>query len=173
MIYLDNAATSHKKPVAVVSAVTNYLTVVNANPGRSGHLLSAGAARIVFDAREALARLLNVADSRQLIFTKNATESLNIVLRGWLRPGDHVVTTSLEHNSVMRPLRHLEQALPCELTVVGSGRDGLVDPAAIGAALRPDTRLVVVNHASNVCGTIAPLAEIRAAIGETPLLVDG
>lgn len=172
MIYLDNAATTHSKPAAVINAVTNYLTAVNANPGRSGHLLSASAARIVFDAREALAKLLNIADSRQLVFTKNATEAINIVLAGWLRPGDHVVTTSMEHNSTMRPLRYLEQALPLELTVVQADASGLLDPRAFSNAVSADTRLVVVNHASNVCGTIAPLAEVRKAIGDTPLLVD-
>ncbi len=173
MIYLDNAATSFPKPAAVPRAVDDYLTCHGASPGRSGHALSAAAARIVFEAREALAQLLHVRDSRQIIFTANATASLNLALLGFLRVDDHVVTTTLEHNSVARPLRHLEESRRVRVTRVAADAGGRLDPEAIGTAVEKHTRLVVINHASNVLGTVAPLGSLRAAIGDTPLLVDG
>ena len=171
-IYLDNAATSWPKPQAVVDAVRDFMLHVGANPGRSGHRLSASAARVVFDTREALARLLGISDSRHVVFTHNATHALNLALGGLLRPGGHAVTTSMEHNSVMRPLRALAAARGVDVTVVESDARGRADVAGIAAALRPETDVVVVNHASNVVGTIAPLAEIKSAIGAAPLLVD-
>jgi len=172
-IYLDNAATSWPKPAGVADAVSNWITHVGANPGRSGHRLSATAARINYDTRELLARLLGVADSRQIIFTLNATFALNTVISGFVRPGDHVVTTSMEHNSVMRPLRRLADTGRVQVTIVDGDADGRTDPERLAAALTDQTRLVIVNHASNVVGTLAPLREIRAAIGDVPLLVDG
>ena len=116
VIYFDNAATSWPKPPAVSAAVSEYLTEAGGNPGRSGHRMSVAAARIVEDARETLAELFNASDPSRLVFTHNATHALNLAFYGLLRPGDHVVTTSIEHNSVMRPLRHLE-TLGVELTV--------------------------------------------------------
>ncbi|MBM3316501.1 MAG: aminotransferase class V-fold PLP-dependent enzyme [Candidatus Eisenbacteria bacterium] len=172
MIYLDNAATSFPKPPAVVAAVERFLTAVGANPGRSGHRLSAEAARVVFTARAAVAELLGVADQRRVVFTANATGALNLALAGFLAPGDHVVTTSLEHNSVMRPLRRLRETRGIEVDIVCADPQGRLDPGALRAALRPRTRLVAVNHGSNVNGRIAPLAEIRRAIGAVALLVD-
>jgi cysteine desulfurase family protein len=172
MIYLDNAATSFPKPPAVADAVRNYMLNIGANPGRSGHRLAASAGRVIFDAREALAKLFNVADSRHIVFTANATESINQVLYGLLRRGDHVVTTSMEHNAVMRPLNHLAQQRNLELSVVAADQVGSIKPGDIAAALRSNTRLVTVNHASNVCGTITPLEAVREAVGKTPLLVD-
>ena len=145
---------------------------VGANPGRSGHRLSAQAARIVFDTRQDLAELFGISDSRQIVFTSNATAGLNIALHGMLDPQDHVVTTSMEHNSVMRPLRHLARERGVRLTVVAADREGRVDPAAIREALEPKTRLVAINHGSNVVGCIQPIAEIKEAIGKVPLLVD-
>ncbi len=172
MIYLDHAATSFPKPAAVSAAVQHYLCAVGANPGRSGHSLSAEAARIVYETRAAVAELLGVGDARRVIFTLNATAALNQAMSGFLRHGDHVITTSLEHNSVMRPLRHLSQTLQLSVDVVVADRLGRLDPGAFRTALKPQTRLVIVNHASNVVGTIAPLGEIRRAIGAVPLLVD-
>lgn len=172
MVYLDNAATSFPKPPEVVEAVRRFLVEVGANPGRSGHRLSAEAARIVYDARAAVAGLLGVGDARRIVFTANATAAINQALAGWLRTGDHVVTTSLEHNSVMRPLRRLRETRGLEVDCVRADAGGRLDPQAFRAALRPRTRLVVVNHGSNVAGTIAPLAEIRRAIGGLPLFVD-
>src|SRR6266704_3795055 len=116
MIYFDNAATSWPKPPAVRVALDEYFGEAGGNPGRSGHRMSIAAARIVENARETLAELFHAEDPAQIIFTHNATHALNLALYGLLRPGDHVVTTSLEHNSVMRPLRHLE-SLGVEVTV--------------------------------------------------------
>jgi cysteine desulfurase family protein len=161
VIYLDHAATSWPKPEGVLEAMNRFLREVGANPGRSGHRLSVEAARLVYDAREALAELFHVADPLRIVFTSNATEALNLALRGLLRPGDHVVTSGLEHNSMMRPLRALE-AEGVEVTVARGSPRGELDPADVEAALRPNTRLLACNHASNVIGTLLPVAEIGA-----------
>jgi cysteine desulfurase family protein len=161
MIYLDNAATTWPKPPAVAEAVLDYMENVGANPGRSGHQLAVAAGRIVYDTREALARLFNVTDPLRIAFTANATEALNLVLSGYLRPGDHVVTTSMEHNAVMRPLRYLH-SIGVELTAVPCSAQGVLDPGDMEKAIRPNTVLLVVNHASNVVGTLQPVAEVGA-----------
>ena len=173
VIYFDNAATSFPKPPQVVEAITHFLLHVGANPGRSGHRLSVEAGRIVYEAREALARLFNVRDPLRIVFGHNVTEAINLALRGLLRPGDHVVTSSMEHNAVMRPLRALERQ-GVELTVVPCSPEGFLDPADVERALRPNTRLIVLNHASNVTGTLLPVAEVGriARRHGTLLLVD-
>jgi cysteine desulfurase / selenocysteine lyase len=172
MIYLDNAATSFPKPPVVIDAVRDYMERIGANPGRGSHTLAASAARVIFDAREGLARLLGVSDSRYLLWTPNVTYAINVVLNGFLRPGDHVVTTSMEHNAVLRPLNRLRAERGLRVDIVQADAEGRVWAADIAARVTPGTRLVVVNHASNVCGTLQPLAEIRAAAGSVPLLVD-
>ncbi len=159
MIYLDNAATSWPKPPDVVRAMARFLEEVGANPGRSGHRLSVEAGRIVYRTREALAALFDLPDPLRIVFAPNATYALNLTLRGLLRPGDHVITSSMEHNAVMRPLRALE-AQGVALTVVPCAADGTLDPEDIRRALRPETTLIVLNHASNVSGTILPVAEV-------------
>lgn len=159
MIYFDNAATFWPKPAAVGQAISRFLETSAGNPGRSGHRMSLAAARIVYNLREALAEFFGLEDPLRLVFTSGATESINLALRGLLRPGDHVVTSSLEHNAVMRPLRALERE-GVRLSVVACGADGSLSPRAVAAALRPETRLVVLNHASNVSGTILPIAEV-------------
>jgi len=173
MIYLDNAATSWPKAPGVGEAIGRFLECAAANPGRSGHRLSIAAGRMVAGAREGLADLLGVRDPLRIILAINATEGLNLALHGLLRPGDHVVTSAMEHNSMMRPLRALE-AIGVEVSVVACAGDGSLDPAAIGAALRPATALVAVTHASNVVGTILPIAQIAAQAHThgVPLLVD-
>lgn len=158
MIYFDNAATSWPKPPGVAEAMVHFLNDVGANPGRSGHRLSVEAGRIVYNAREAVAKLFNAPDPLRVVFGHNATEALNLALRGLLRPGDHVITSSMEHNSVMRPLRALEQQ-GVEVTVVRCSPEGFLDPADVEAAVRPDTAMITLNHASNVVGTILPIAE--------------
>ena len=170
MIYLDNAATSWPKPPGVAEAVLHYIQDVGANPGRSGHQLAVEAGRIVYDAREALAQLFNVADPLRIVFTANATEALNLALCGYLQPGDHVVTTSMEHNAVMRPLRYL-QSTGVELTVVPCSAQGMLDPADLEKAIRRNTVLLVVNHASNVVGTLLPVAEAGALAERHDLLL--
>jgi len=173
MIYLDNAATSWPKPESVYQAMDSFMRHTGASPGRSGHLLSVAAARIIYEAREALCQLFGIADPSHLIFTSNATESLNLAIRGLLHIGDHAITSSLEHNSVMRPLRALEKK-GVEVSVVNCAANGSLDPGDIERAIRPYTRLIVLNHASNVVGTVLPVAEVGriAREHEVPLLVD-
>ena len=161
MIYLDNAATSWPKPPEVLRAMADFLECSGGNPGRSGHRLSVAAARVMYNAREAVAELFNVPDPLRVIFSPNVTYALNLVLRGLLKAGDQVVTTSMEHNSVMRPLRAW-QAGGGGLKVVCCSREGRLDIERLRAAVNPGTRLVVVTHASNVTGNLMPLAEIAA-----------
>jgi cysteine desulfurase/selenocysteine lyase len=171
--YLDNAATSWPKPPEVARAMKRFLDRVGANPGRSGHRLSIEAARVVYQTRETLAELLGLPDPLRVIFCANATHALNLALRGLLRPGDHVIITGMEHNSVVRPLRALE-AEGVAVTVVGCAPDGTLDPAAVARAMRQETVLVVMTHASNVVGTILPVADVAALAREhgALLLVD-
>ena len=159
MIYLDHAATSWPKPREVIDAMADFLEQAGGNPGRAGHRLSIEAGRIVYDARETLAEFFNVSDPLRIIFTANATHAINLCLYGILRPGDHVVTSSMEHNAVMRPLRDLENK-GVHLSVVPCNQNGSIDPDAVAQAMRPSTRIVAITHASNVTGTILPIAEI-------------
>jgi cysteine desulfurase family protein len=174
MIYLDNSATSWPKPPQVKEAMVNFMEEIGANPGRSGHLLSIEAARVLYEARESLANLFHVRDPLRIIFTLNATESLNLALKGLLRPGDHVITSSMEHNSVMRPLRDLEKK-GIELSVIPCSREGMLDPREVGKRIQSQTRMVVLNHASNVTGTLLPIGEIGFMTRKKDLLflVDG
>lgn len=173
MIYLDNAATSWPKPESVYQAMDSFMRHTGASPGRSGHLLSVAAARIIHETREALCQLFGIADPSHLVFTSNATEALNLAIRGLLHIGDHAVTSSLEHNSVIRPLRALEEK-GIEVSVVNCAVDGSLDPGDIERAIRPNTRLIVLNHASNVTGTVLPVAEVGQIAREhgVPFLVD-
>ncbi|MGB9887351.1 MAG: aminotransferase class V-fold PLP-dependent enzyme [Moorellales bacterium] len=173
-VYLDNAATSYPKPETVYRAVDWCLREVGANAGRGGYRRALEADEIVYRARSALARLFNVRDASRIVFTANATEALNLAIKGLVGPGDHVVTSSLEHNAVWRCLKTLERDRGVKLTVVRCAPDGTLDPKAVEEALRPGTRLIALTHASNVTGTILPVA----AVGEiarrhgVPLLVD-
>ncbi len=159
MIYLDNAATSWPKPPQVKEAMTKFMEEVGANPGRSGHLLSIEAARILYQAREALSTLFHVDDPSRIVFTLNATESINLALKGLLRPGDHVITSSMEHNSVMRPLRDMEKK-GIELSIIPCSQEGLLDPGEAERRIQSSTRMIVLNHASNVTGTLLPIREV-------------
>src|SRR5262245_29620 len=159
MIYFDNAATSWPKPPGVLAAVADCLADAGGNPGRSGHRLSISAARIVEETRELLADFFNAGDPSRIVFAHNATHALNVALYGLLRPGDRVVTTSLEHNSVMRPLRHLETR-GIEVTVVSCRSDGTLPLDDMRRALRSGARLLVTTHASNVLGTVMPVGEL-------------
>jgi cysteine desulfurase/selenocysteine lyase len=159
MIYFDNAATSWPKPPGMAEAMVRFLDEVGSNPGRSGHRLAVEAARIVYSAREAVAELFNAPDPLRVVFGANVTEALNLALWGLLHPSDHVITSSMEHNSVMRPLRALEQQ-GVEVTVVQCSSEGSLDPADVKAAIKPNTALIVLNHASNVVGTLLPVAEV-------------
>jgi len=176
MIYFDNAATSWPKPPGVAEAMVHFLNEVGANPGRAAHRRAIASGRILYDARETVGELFHAPDPLRLVFGKNVTEALNLALRGLLRPGDHVITSSVEHNSMMRPLRALErQSEPCsgsvQVTVVECSPQGVLDPADVEAAIQPDTKLVALNHASNVVGTLLPVAEVGAICRERDLLL--
>jgi cysteine desulfurase family protein len=173
-IYVDNAATSWPKPEAVYEAVDRYLRECGAPAGRAAYADAVSASRIVAQARKSIARLLGVDDVRRIVFTLNGTDALNIAIHGVVRAGDHVVTTHAEHNSVLRPLRFLEETKKVEVTRVPCDAAGFVDPGDIAAAIRPNTRLVAVTHASNVTGALQPIAEIVVAVRERGalLLVD-
>jgi cysteine desulfurase/selenocysteine lyase len=162
MIYLDHAATSWPKPAEVLHAMTGFLEHAGGNPGRSGHRLSIAAGRIVYEAREAIAELFNAPDPLRVIFTLNATHAINFALNGLLTAGDHVVTSGIEHNSVMRPLRALESN-GVHLTIIPCEPDGLLRISEIQRALRPGTSMAVINHASNVMGAVLPIEEIADA----------
>lgn len=157
MIYLDNAATTFPKPAKVVSGITDCLTHYCANPGRSGHDMASKMASQIYETREAIAEFFNIADPLRVVFTSNATESLNLAIKGILKPGDHVVTTAMEHNSVLRPLKELEGI---KVTVTPADKYGLVRASDIEASISPSTKLVICTHSSNVTGTLQPIKEI-------------
>lgn len=157
-VYLDWAATSWPKPPCVGDAMGRALSTC-ASPGRSGHSLSIEASRVLADARMAIADFFEVPEPDHVAFTKNITEALNVALLGLLRKGDHVVTTSIEHNSVMRPLRHLEKA-GIHIHVVECTPDGRLSFDGLSELLKLRPRLVVATHASNVLGTILPIRQI-------------
>ncbi|HPP06698.1 MAG TPA: aminotransferase class V-fold PLP-dependent enzyme [Syntrophorhabdaceae bacterium] len=158
-IYFDNPATSWPKPPCMIEAMIDFNNNIGANPGRSAHRLSIEAARVLFNTRDSIASLLGAKDPDTIVFTRNATEGLNIVIHGLLKPGDHVITTSMEHNSVMRPLRSKEKE-GVELTIIKCSSDGEVDPEDISRAIKKNTTLIISTHASNVAGTIMPIDEI-------------
>lgn len=159
IIYFDNAATSWPKPPQVLEAMIRFMNEVGANPGRSGHQLSIEAARIIFETREALANLFNIKDPSRIVFTLNATESINLALKGILKPNDHVITSSMEHNSVMRPLRYLEKQ-GIEVSIVLCSPKGFLDPGDLEKKIKSNTRMIILNHASNVTGTLLPIREV-------------
>ncbi len=158
-LYLDNAATSWPKPPGVAQSMRHFLDEVGANPGRSGHRLSIQAARIVYAVREAVATLFEASDPLQVIFGLNITDGINLALHGLLKPGDHVVTSSMEHNAVMRPLNDLQQQ-GITYTRVACQADGTLDPALVEQAIQSNTKLIVLNQASNVCGTLLPVQAV-------------
>lgn len=160
-IYLDNAATSWPKPEAVYQAVDCFNRQLGASPGRGSHSRTLEAGRLLLATRQTLARLFNVADCARIVFTANATESVNLALKGILQPGDHAVISSMEHNAVARPLHVLERS-GIGLTAVPCAPDGSLDPQDMEQAIRDNTRLLCLLHASNLTGTIMPVAEVGA-----------
>ncbi len=168
-IYLDNAATSWPKPSCVAEGISRFINEIGANPGRAAHRLANEAAEIVFGVRQKIARLFNCDDPLHVVFGLNVTEALNLALFGILRPGNHVITTGMEHNSVMRPLRALERN-GVGVTVVRGSSAGETDPDDIRRAICRDTRLIAVNHASNVTGTLVPINEIGKIARENDAL---
>ena len=157
--YFDNAATTHPKPETVYRAVDRTLRETGASPGRGGYRPAMDAARLLFEAREAAAAFFGIADSSRLVFTASATEALNLALFGLIRPGDRIVTSTMEHNAVTRPLRALQDR-GVEVIRVPADRQGFIHPAGIRDACRSGTRLVVLSHCSNVTGTRQAIEDI-------------
>lgn len=174
LIYFDNAATSFPKPEAVYRKVDHVLRNIGGNPGRSGHRMAIAANRVILDARDSVAKLFNIEDSSRIVFTSGATEALNLGIKGFLRHGDHLITSGTEHNAVARPLRAMEKK-GIEVTKVKSSPEGFLDLNELAKTIKPNTRLIVINHASNVTGAINPVREIGAIALERgiKLLVDG
>ena len=174
MIYLDNAATGGRKPDQVITAVSSSIRVC-ANPGRSGHKLSLSCASLVQTCRNALNDFFDGYGFDRVVFTKNCTEALNIAIFGSLRQGDHVITTCMEHNSVLRPLERLKKAGVITYDVcplIGNAQNGAnITLEGIRALLRPETRMVIVTTASNVNGTVPPFAQIRSILPKNVLLL--
>ena len=173
-IYLDNAATSHPKPPEVISAVCEALTDLNGNPGRSGHKWALAGARRMNECRETLAGFIGCGQVGRLSFCFNCTDALNLAIKGVLRRGDHVVSTLLEHNSVLRVLEELRRAGQIEVTLL-EPRGHFVEPEQFERALKRNTRLAVVTQASNVTGALQPAAAICRAMKRQGVLslVDG
>lgn len=159
MIYLDYAATSGRKPEAVYEASDRVMREVSGNPGRSGHKISLEAGAIVAEARLLCSRLFHAPASETIAFGVNTTEALNLGILGMVEKGDHVITSSLEHNSVARPLEHLKDE-GVEVTKIRADLENGVDPDAVEAAIKDNTKLVVMTHISNVTGTVNDIAAI-------------
>jgi cysteine desulfurase / selenocysteine lyase len=159
-IYLDNAATTWPKPESVYDAVDRFQREIGAPNGRSAYREAQESNRIVEKARSGVAALIGASEPSHIIFGLNCSDMLNMAIRGVVRPGDHVVTTVCDHNSVLRPLRAMREEADVTVTYVSCDRQGYVSPDDVRAAIQPNTRLVVVNHASNVTGAIQPVAEI-------------
>ncbi len=172
--YLDHAATSWPKPARVTEAISEFLAAAGANPGRGGHRMSLEASRRVLAARERIAQRFGAGNPDHVVFTANATESLNIAINGLLGPGSHAISSVMEHNSVLRPLFELQRERGVEISLARASGAGLIEPDEIRKLLRPNSRLIVITHASNVVGTINPVDEIAKIARETgvPLLVD-
>lgn len=161
IIYLDNGATSFPKPEEVYSFMDRFYRKFGVNPGRSGYDLCMEAGEIVEDTRRLMTDFFNAGgDPDRLCFSYNSTDALNLIIWGLLREGDHAISTTVEHNSVIRPLYHLEQNHGVEVDLVPFDEKGFVDPEEIRARFKPNTKLVIVNHASNVIGTVQPVGEI-------------
>lgn len=174
MIYLDNGATSYPKPRGMMLAMEECILKYCGNPGRSGHFMSMKTGEEVYHARRNVAKLFGIEKAERIVFTKNTTEALNLGLTGILRSGDHVITTSMEHNSVLRPLKTLEK---CGVThtILRADREGRIKAADIEKTIRQNTKLIIVTAASNVTGTRMPLAEIGSLARKRGILfmVDG
>lgn len=168
-IYMDNAATSYPKPESVYNAMDYFNRHLGGSPGRGSHQRTLQAGTVLLDTREALAALFNIKDSSRIAFTLNVTEALNLALKGLLNPGDHVLTTSMEHNAVARPLHALSYR-GVTWTAVPCGKDGSLNPDDMRRAIRPQTRMICMLHASNVTGAIMPVDEVGKIARENDLM---
>ena len=174
IIYLDNAATTFPKPEGALERMVEIFKEKGVSPGRGGYDLAFEAEDIVLDVRKRLARLFNTPKSERVVFTSNATDSINIALQGILKKGDHVVSTRLEHNSVLRPLYHLREKSLISYSLVDFDSFGFVDPDDISRAVKENTKLVIINHVSNVLGTVQPVKKIGEICSKkgVPLVID-
>jgi cysteine desulfurase/selenocysteine lyase len=170
MIYLDNAATSFPKPKQVIAAVANYLNEIGGNPGRAAHAQAREAGRVIDRTRRSLATLLGNVKPSRLLCTPSTTVALNLAFKGLLQAGDHVVTTSMEHNSVMRPL-HALQKLGISHSQIPCSPSGELDPADILPLIQPQTRLIALIHGSNVTGNVMPVSEVGKMARERGILL--
>ncbi len=170
MIYLDNSATSFPKPDVVYEFMNSFYRNHGVSPGRAGFDAAIETEEMVQETRSLLTKLFNGDDANRLTFSYNASDSLNMILQGLANPGDHVITTMLEHNSVLRPLFHLSQDGIIDVTHLPFDGHGYVNPDDFRKAIRKNTHMVVVNHCSNVIGTVQPLAEIGAICKEHRLI---
>jgi len=168
-IYFDNAATSWPKPPEMFEEMKHYNKFIGASPGRSGHSYAAQAGFLVFEVREKLADFFNIENPLQIIFTSNATQAINTAILGLFKPGDHLVTSSLEHNSVMRPLRWLEKK-GVELSVLKCSSKGELNPNDLIPLIKKNTKGIIMTHASNVTGSILPITKIGQIAKKTNLL---
>lgn len=172
-VYLDHAATSWPKPREVVERTVESLTRVTANAGRSGHRPSIDSARLVFSFRNAVAKLLGIDDAENVAVVRGCTEGLNLVLRGWLKPGDRVLVSPMEHNAVMRPLASLAGKLQLQIDTLPADRWGRIQTQEARDMAKGRTpSLLVVQHGSNVNGVVQDVAALRSALPEIPILLD-
>ncbi len=173
LIYLDNAATSWPKPDKVYDYMIDFYRECGVNPGRSGFDKAIEAGNTLEDVREKMTRFFggDIAEPERLCFSYNATDALNLIIQGLLSDGDHVITTNLEHNSVIRPINHLVRDNNVEATYIPFDSDGFVDPDDIKKAIKPNTRLAMINHGSNVLGTVQPITEIGNICRENNILL--
>ena len=169
MIYLDNAATSFPKPEKVYRVMDDCMRNYCANPGRAGHKMALDAGRGIHKTRELICKLFNIDNPMQIVFTSNATDSLNLAIKGALKPGDHVITTSMEHNSMIRPIKELEK-IGVRNTIVMCDQQGRIDVNNIRKAIRRNTKMIAMTHASNVTGTIMPIEEVGKIAKERRLI---
>lgn len=161
-IYLDNAATSYPKPPIVIDAISHFMKNIGATAGRGAYKSAIEADRLVFNCRDNICKLFNGKDPSNVIFTYNITDSLNLAINGILNRGDHVITSNLEHNSVLRPLKTLERDRGIEISTVPCTNEGISRACDVEKLIKKNTKLIVFTHASNVLGTIQPIREIGA-----------
>jgi len=170
MIYLDNGATTFPKPKVVTDKIMECYLGYAGNPGRSGHKLAMKMDLEIYETREKICKLINGTEVLNVIFTFNATDSLNLAIKGVLEEGDHVITTSMEHNSILRPLNQLRKDGKIELSIVYADEKGYIDPQKIFEALTPNTKMIVTTHMSNVFGTIVDIKAIGDFCKENNIL---
>ena len=158
-IYLDNASTTFPKPQVVADSIYNYITNIGGNANRSGSSNSLDSSRYLLTAREKIANFFKYEKSSNVIFTNNITTSLNILIKGLLKPGDHVISSTMEHNSILRPLNECSNS-NIEVTLVNANNTGFINPLDIENSIKPNTKLIIISHASNVTGSIQDIASI-------------